>query len=221
MQRKIIFGDYDSFDTWGLTLTGYKLTDPEYKSNFVPVPGRDGDLDLSTAMTDGEPRFGNRTLTATFELSSGTRDTRLATFNQIVNALSGRRVAITLPDDSAHYLVGRVSVTVDYCDPYHGALTVTAICEPWRQAFAEKSETLTAASTVKAATLTNAGRRLLVPTLVVSGAEASVTITFGTSTWALAAGTYKLPDLLLRPGDNSLTYKGTGTIALTWREAVL
>lgn len=221
MQRKIIFGDYDSFETWGLTLTGYKLTDPEYKSNFVPVPGRDGDLDLSTALTDGEPRFGNRTLTATFELSSGTRDTRLTTFNQIANVLSGRRMNIVLPDDTTHYIDGRVGVAVDYCDPYHGALTVKATCEPWRQALAEKSETLTAASTVKTATLTNAGRRLLVPTLVVSGSAASVTVTFGSNTWTLAAGTYKLPDLLLRPGDNSLTYKGTGTIALTWREAIL
>ena len=62
--RKIIFGDYDTWVDWGLTLTGWQLSAPEYKSNFVSVPGRDGDLDLSTALTDGEPRYNNRELTA-------------------------------------------------------------------------------------------------------------------------------------------------------------
>lgn len=221
MARKIIFGSYDTYTNWGLTLTGYELSAPEYKDAFVSVPGRDGDLDLSTALTDGEPRYNNRELTATFEISSGTRDTRLALFSTIINALDGRRVNVTLPDDATHYITGRLRVAIEYNDLAHGALTITGICDPWRYASTEKTKTLTASSTEQTATLTNGGRRLLVPTIVVSGSSASVLLAFGSSTWTLSAGTYTLPDLLLQQGNNSLTYSGTGTVALTWREAVL
>ena len=72
VKRRIIFNDYDSVVDGRLTLTGWQLSDPVYKANFVSVPGRDGDLDLTTALTDGEPRYNNRTLTATFESSEGT-----------------------------------------------------------------------------------------------------------------------------------------------------
>lgn len=219
--RKIIFGSYDTWMDWGLTLTGWQLSAPEYKSNFVSVPGRDGDLDLSTALTDGEPRYNNRELTATFELSTGTREARLLTFNQIVNTLDGRRVDITLPDDDTHYITGRLQVAIDYNDPAHGALTITGICEPWRYAATAKTRTLTAGSTAQTAVLVNEGRRILAPTVVISGTDASVTLTFGTNTWTLTANTYRLPDLQLQPGNNSLTYSGTGTVAITWREAVL
>ena len=219
--RKIIFGSYDTWVDWGLTLTSLELSTPEYKSCFVSVPGRDGDLDLSTALSDGEPRYNNRELTATFELSTGTRESRLSIFSAILNALDGRRVNIILPDDAMHYIVGRVRVVIDYCGPAHGALTITGNCEPWRYATTDKSCTLTATRTGKNATLINEGRRILAPTIVVSGASASVELTSGERNWTLAAGTYILPDLQLRPGNNVITYRGTGTMVVSWREAIL
>lgn len=219
--RKIIFGAYDTWENWGLTLTGWELSAPEYKPYFVSVPGRDGDIDLSTALTDGQPRYNNRELTATFELSTGTREQRLAAFNTIVNALDGKRVNITLPDDATHYITGRLSVAVEYCDPAHGALTITGNCDPWRYAATPKTQTLTASSSQRTATLANNGRRVLVPAVVISGTGASVALAFGSNNWTLSAGTYSLPDLQLQPGNNSLTYSGTGKAVITWREAVL
>lgn len=220
MARKILFGDYDTA-AWGLTLTGWELSAPQYKASFVSVPGRDGDLDLSTALTDGEPRYSNRDLTAAFECSNGTHATRAALFGQIVNAIDGRRMQIILPDDDAHAVDGRLQVAVEYNDLAHGALTITANCGPWREAIQSKSVTLTAVSTEKTATLTNNGRRILTPTVVVSGTDVSVSLKFGESSWALSAGTYKLPGLLLRPGSNTVKYSGSGTVVLTWTEAVL
>lgn len=221
MARRFIFGTHNTDTEWGLTLTGWKLSAPEYKKAFVSVPGRDGDLDLSTALTDGEPRYNSRELSASFELSSGTRDTRQETLDTITNTLDGRRLNIELPDDSTHYLTGRLQVSVEYNDPAHAALKISAIVDPWRYATTEKSKSGTASSTQKTLTLTNAGRRLVVPTIVISGSGASVQLTFGTKTWTKAAGTYSLPDILLQVGDNALKYKGTGSVAVTWREAVL
>lgn len=220
--RQIDIGStYYTYDTWGLTLTSYSFSPPVYKKNFVSVPGRDGDLDLSTALTDGEPRYESRTFTATFEISTGTRATREELFREILNTIDGRDTFIRTPDDSKRVIFGRLSVEIKYNDNAHGALTITGICQPWRFSSPAKTQTLTASSTPQTATLTNAGRLLVTPTLVVSGTKASVTLTFGGSTWTLAAGTYVLPDLVLLPGDNTIEYSGSGKLKFTWRDGVL
>lgn len=216
--RKIVFGAYDTWQDWGLTLTSYELSAPEYKSNFVSVPCRDGDIDLSTVLTDGEPRYNNRELTATFEISSGTRDSRVELFSKIINALDGRSVNITLPDDTTHYITGRCSVSVGYNDLAHGEISVAAVCQPWRFANDESVRSTAISSTAATVTLTNNGRRVLTPTIIVSS---SATIVFGPNTVTLSAGTSKLPELQMPSGDTSVTASGSGSIKFLWREAVL
>lgn len=220
-KRKIIFGSYDTAADGLLTLTGWELSAPAYQSNMVEVPGRDGLLDLSTALTDGEPRYSSRTLTATFETSEGTRLERKERFDTMLNWLDGWRMDIVLPDDDTHYITGRVSVAVQYNDVAHGAVTVTAVCDPWRYFASEHIVTLTADTEAQTATLVNAGRKSLAPTLTISGDDASVLLAYGGYSWALGAGDYILPDLILQAGDNALTYSGTGTLMFTYREAVL
>lgn len=220
-KRKIIFGTYDTAVDGLWTLTGWSLSEPAYKSNFVAVPGRDGDLDLSTALTDGAPRYSNRTLTATFECSEGTRLEREDTINTMVNWLDGWRMDIILPDDDDHYITGRVRVKREYNDPSHAAVTVTAACDPWRYSDRETVVKLTATEAVQTAVLVNSGRKTVVPLLVIEGEGASIDLTFGTASWGLSAGTYQLPDLVLNQGSVSLTYKGTGDLTFTYREAVL
>lgn len=220
-KRKIIFGTYDTAADGLLTLTGWEFSPAVYQSNMVEVPGRDGLLDLSTALTDGEPRYGSRTLTATFETSEGTRLERKERFDTMVNWLDGWRMDIQLPDDDSHYITGRVSIAVEYNDPAHGAVTVTAVCDPWRYLKEEHVVTLTAGTEAQTATLVNAGRKSQAPLLTISGDDANVLLTYGEYSWALGAGEYILPDLILVQGSNALTYSGTGTVEIRYREAVL
>ena len=221
MARKIIFGSYDTILNGPWTLASWSLSAAEYRTQFVEVPGRDGDLDLSTALTDGAPRYGSRTLTVTLERSDGTRLDREAAINTMVNWLDGWRMDIRLPDDEAHYITGRVHVVKEYNDPAHAAVTVTAVCDPWRYANYETVLRLTAAEEEQTAMLTNNGRRTVVPVLQITGEGASVLLKFGTASWALGAGTYQLPDLVLPQGGASVTYSGTGDLSFSYREALL
>lgn len=218
--RGVLFGTYDTA-AQGWTLTGLALSEPQMKTNYVTVPGADGDLDLSTALTEGEPRYQSRTLTVTLERSDGTRMERKAAIDTMTNWLDGWRMNMVLPDDPDRYLVGRPAIKMEYNDNAHAAVTVTAVVEPWRYSAEEKVVTLTATAEEQTATLTNAGRRAVVPLLTITGEGASVLLAFGTASWALGAGTYALPDLRLVQGDATLTYSGTGTATLTYREAVL
>lgn len=218
VKRTIAFGGYNTAAN-GWTLTGWQLSPAEQKTNFVERTGGDGSWDLSTALTDGQPRYYDRTLTVTLEHSGGDRLNREAIIRQMVNLLDGIRTNIELPDDPFHYITGRLHVAREYNDPAHAAVTVTAVCSPWKYSNLETTVTLTAATSKKTAQLVNNGRLAVVPTLTVTGS--SVLVEFGNLSKALGAGTHQLPDLLLTSGTHTLTYSGTGTLAIKYREAVL
>lgn len=218
-KRKIVFGSYDTARDGLWTLAEWELTYPEYQSNFVTVPGRDGPLDLSTVLTDGEPRYGSRELTVRLESSEGTRLEREARINAMVNWLDGWSMDVELPDDPTHYVKGRIHVAKEYNDPAHAAVTVTAVCDPWRYAKIERVYTLTATEAQQTAVLANDGRRSVVPLVVIEGG--TVNLIYGGSSWVLSAGSYQLPDLLLKQGAAEIKYSGSGTVRVSYREAVL
>lgn len=218
-KRKIIFGTYDTAAEGLWTLTGWVLSDAEQKTEYMDLPGGNGRLDMSTVLTDGEPVYGDRTLTATFECSEGTRLEREDRISRMVNWLDGWRMNITLPDDPLHYITGRVHVKRLYNDPAHASVQVDAICSPWRYNVAETVVGLQATDTAQTTALVNSGRLALVPTLTIAGGE--VLLASGGASWALSAGVYALPDLYLRSGSTNITYSGTGSLLVTYREAVL
>ena len=217
-KRKLILGDYDTaLEGW--TLSALDFPEPEPQTNMVTVPGKDGPLDLSTTLTDGEPRFGSRPLAATLECSEGTREDRLVLVSDIINRLHGRREDIVLPDHPERYTTGRISVRKEYNDLAHAAVSIAAVCDPWLYNQTETRLLLTASAVEQLAALSNSGRRVVTPAVTVTGGP--VNLTCNGKSWELTAGTYHLPTLLLRPGNTALTYRGAGTISFTYREAVL
>lgn len=222
-KRTVIFGDYDTAAHGGWTLSGLSFPEPKMESNLVTVPGRaKGPLDLSTALTDGEPTYGARELTVTLETSEGTRPAREAIIADLVNRFHGRRVDIILPDRPLHYATGRLSVQTLYSDPAHASVRVTGICEPWLYAREDTLVLLQATAAEQTARLRNTGAATVVPLLEVTAADgATVRLVYGTYSWDLPAGTYALPDLTLTPGDHVITYSGEGTLKLTYREAFI
>ena len=219
-KRKIIIGTYDTALTGLWTLSKWEFSPAEQVTDFIDVPGRKkGPLDMSTALTDGDPVYGPRTLTAVLESSEGSRLERESRINVMVNWLDGWRANIELPDDEQHYITGRVSVKKLYNDLAHGSVEVTAVCEPWRYNKEETKVVLLGTTEPQRATLPNAGRLAVVPLLTVS--EGDVLLVAGSSSWALGPGTYALPDLLLLSGGKEIEYSGAGTLTFTYREGVL
>lgn len=219
MARKLILGTYDTILNGPWTLSALELTAAKQRTQFVEVPGRDGELDLSTALTDGAPRYGNRTLTATLERSDGTRMEREDAINTMVNWLDGWRMDVRLPDDDTHYLTGRVHVEKLYSDMAHAAVSVTVICDPWRYNNHETVLTMAAGADVLPVRLPNTGRKTVVPLIQITGG--TINLVAGSYSWALGAGTYQLPDLIVPQGGLDITYSGSGELRVSYREAVL
>lgn len=220
-KRGIILGDYNTAVgyTFGWTLTAWQLSAAKRKENLVDKPGGHGHWDLSTVLTDGEPVYEARTLTATLECSEGDRFSRETEISVMINELDGRTMNIVIPDRTGSYLTGVVHVERLYNDLAHASVALTVICDPWLYSMTDRSVSLTASSTEKTTALYNSGRLSVVPLLEISGG--TVSLTFGEESWALAAGSYKLPGFRLTSGENQLTYSGSGKIKITYREAVL
>ncbi len=219
-KRKIIIGTYDTALTGLWTLSLCELSPAEQVKDFIDVPGRKkGPLDMSTALTDGDPVYGPRPFRAVLESSEGSRLDRESRINVMINWLDGWRANIILPDDEQHFIVGRVHVKKLYNDLAHCSVEVTADCEPWRYNNEETKVVLVGTTEVQKATLPNAGRLAVVPLLTVT--DGDVLLAAGDSSWALGPGTYALPDLLLLSGGKEIEYSGTGTLTFTYREGVL
>ncbi len=222
-KRKLIIGAYDTSIKGPWTLSSWTLGRASAYENYIEIPGHSGPLDLSAALTDGEPYYGSREFEAVLENSENTRLFREELINALINRLDGWRLNIVLPDDPLHYITGRVRVEKLYNDLAHAAVRITATCDPWRYNAAETVVGLTATSTEQTASLINNGRCSVVPTITITGGDVTLKLTSGdkVQTWALSPGEYIIGDIYLKSGTLPLTYSGTGQIVLKYREAVL
>ena len=216
-----------NFDTAsnGWTLTGWALSDPEQKTQFVEKAGGDGSWDLSTALTDGIPLYKDRTLTATLEISEGTRDDRVRQLSKLVNLLDGFVWEIVLPDHPDFFLKGRVRVAVNQNSLSYAMITLTATCEPWlyREQETEITVELKGHEVVQTV-LWNDGRRVVSPYITATGRGALASYDLATMQRIdlnFTEGTFRWPQLVIPPGGQVVLAAGEGTLTFKFREAVL
>lgn len=221
-KRTIRFGEYDTAAHGLWTMSGLAFPEPPLMENFVDVPGRyKGPLDMSTALTDGIPTYGSRELSVTLESSEGDRAAREARISDMVNRLNGKVVHIVHPDHPRHYAVGRLKIQTLYSDLAHSAVQVTGTCEPWLYADDETVLLLQATNEAQTIRIRNSGVMPVQPLISVGGESVSFSLRYGEKNWVLSEGEYMLPDMLLTPGYHEITFSGTGTARITYREAVI
>lgn len=107
--RGVKFGSYHSYDEWKLMLRkAVEVTPPKPKTHYVEIPGMNGSLDLSTAMT-GTMRYEDREIRMVFVTLSD-RNEWPVTESDILEKIHGQEMQIVLDDDPDYYYTGRVSV---------------------------------------------------------------------------------------------------------------
>lgn len=209
----IKFGTKHSYDDFGLILSSKSLPFPSPKTSKVDIKGADGSIDLSTVLTDGNVKYENRKLTFVFT-AIGSWQTLTDTFAAYVH---GQRMDIILDADTEHYFTGRVDVSsVKEKNPAVAEITVTVDAEPWRYdvnlttvpSVVETTETLIITNT----------RRWVVPTITVS---APIQLTYEGVVYALQTGTSIIPAVILKEGNNALTFTGAANVSVAFRKAVL
>lgn len=215
--RGVQFGEFHTADDWDLILNSKSINPPTPKYMRVAVDGRDGDINLSRALT-GELSYSNRDVNFTFLMTDKTIEERETLLTEIINYIHGKELKIIEPDKLDYYLLGECSIQNVQNNKSYSSFSVSATCEPYYYANEEKIRSIALTSTPAEIILTNLGRRIIVPTIKVSN---SVNLEYDTTKVSLGPGTYKLTSLTLKPGSNVLKASGSGTVVFTYREAVL
>lgn len=106
--HSVYFDDMNSWDVWHMIPTARpSIVTPQMVENYVEVPGLNGSLDLSEALT-GYPLYQNRTGTITFMFMNGYGNW-VERKNSVLAKLHGKTMRITLDDDPNYYYEGRIT----------------------------------------------------------------------------------------------------------------
>lgn len=214
----VSFGSYHTWRDWGLYLMGpASVSLPVVRTNYVDVPGRDGYLDLSDALT-GETVYETRDFSVPL-MSLASPEDWPGLYSGILNAIHGQKVRIVLDEDPDYYYTGRVAVD---SPSYDGTwqFNINGVLRPYKL---KQTETVVTASlTTEETEITLVNDRMpVVPTITVEG---ETVLAWEGGSAALAAGTHCLPGLRLTQGTRVLqarTTGGAGTITITYREGSL
>lgn len=205
----ITFGTKHSHTDWGLILKKSDIPAPNPKRYTVDVPGRDGALDITNALTP-HVKYENRLISFSFFVQAGQWTDKLS---QIMSAVHGQTMDVKSDLDPNYMWHGCVLYNGFDSDESTGELVLTVDAEPYKLKRTETTKTKTGSGTLICAN----DRMPTSPTITVT---ADTTIEFGDLEITLSAGTH-LVDFTFLEGDNELTITGSGTTTVVYQEGRL
>lgn len=209
----VTFGTKHSWTDYGLRPVKFEHPLPAQRKEQQEVPGMNGVLDLSRALT-GYIIYENRELVYTFTLRAHSQEEFNEKIFPVRNELDGMELNITEDDDSQYYYTGTPAVEGDY-DPEEidQEVTVTVDAEPFKKKLQKTSvqETITESGTI---TCQNA-RMETIPTIT---ASADCSVEFEGTSYSVQQGERIIPDIILKPGSNVFSVTGSVTLKFEYQE---
>lgn len=218
MERFFILDKFNTWYNWNLVLLEKNVTPPVPKTNYVDIAGSSGTLDLSESLS-GEAVYNDRTVSASFWTNEGTIQDRTRRIHEISRILHGKKIKIIEPDDPDHYFLGRVVIkSITNILPY-ATFAIECTCDPWRYTVNEFHRRVDVNGVnVTNVVINNNGVKSLCPNITVTG---TVNITYNGAVTALRQGDFKISNIRLRQGVNTIGVSGNGSATFKYREATL
>lgn len=222
----IILNDKDLFKEYGLILNSYSEKLPIPKINKIEIPGLDGYLDITEALT-GRPVYGEREIIAKFTaLGRNIAEAKLSNF---LNEFHGKKVKLVLPDRYG-YLEGRCVMDGKERNPVCGVITASFVCQPffydnteagdpdwlWDPFSFEQGIIYPTSYAISGETTINvpSAPKSSTPTIK---STADMTLTFKGETYHIKTGENRMTGMALENGDNIMTVTGNGTLIFIYR----
>lgn len=212
-ENRLIVGGVDLSVRYQLILLdGYTLSPPEPKTYTVDVPGGDGVIDLTQALT-GDVAYSNRNQEFTFLVVDTENFEKVKT--EVSNFLHGKAFDYNMTMDPEYTYHGRFTVT-DYqhqSTANHGivgAIKVKVSAEPYKLK-GHKAYALNA--TGGAMFRLPSGRKPVHP--IIETAQ-PCHVRFGDVITEVPAGTYRLNDILFEEGFNNIYINSYRFYNITW-----
>lgn len=145
---------YNSVTDWDMRLLHCDEQKPAPKFERVDVPGANGSVDVSTALS-GDIPFNDREVELTFFKNCSDHDAAFALANTVASAIHGKQLQIQTPDsytDGNTWYIGDVEVTQVTFDDRGCQIDVHAVCDPFRHSAVDGTLQLTPAGAPTAMT---------------------------------------------------------------------
>lgn len=196
-----------------VVLEQFDIGMPEPKIVRVSIPGRDGDLDMSEALT-GYLNYGDREITVQIGIT-GDEKTCEKKKSNVLSFVAGKEGKLTFSHLEGYFL-GRCTVKSITREIAHYTLLLSFSCRPYRYAenLVVKSETLGD----KAISIDC--ENTMMPTSPTIEVSENATVSFNGKTYTYTKGEHR-PSFIFMNGDNKLSVKGKGVIKIIYRKGVI
>ena len=237
--HSITIGTKNTWDDWHLVPTSRPtFAMPPVKTSFVDIPGGDGSLDLTTALT-GRPVYGNRQGSFEF-LVMNDYGYWADRYSEIAGYLHGQNFRAILDDDPEYYYEGRFSVNQWKSDPHWSLITINYNVGPYKKSLLSIGERWLwdpfdfETGVIKVYknivvngendddgtyTTTYIGDSFEISPIITcskvnNDTPFRMTMTFKGQTFTLNPGTNVLDTITFDEGDNELTFVGKGRVSI-------
>jgi len=207
----IMFDDKSALEDFGLRLSKFTIEAPKPKRVTVSVPNRNGDLDLTYALSD-EIYYENRNIEIIFYIVDLNKRWD-ANYEAVLNYIHGQRRNVVFGESTWNW---DCFCEVTSVDTRHqvGVVTVNCVAHPYKKREKQVSKTIMDSGTI---TIEN-NRMQSVPEITSTSA---CSIAFEDKSVAIPAGTSIATDIVLKEGTNTLTVTGTTNITIKYTEGAL
>lgn len=232
-------GGMKTFENWHLVPKKRLYIDPpEVKMNMIDIPGGDGYLDATEA-PDGRVHYGMRTASWEFHVQREYRSFYHYLFSSIMNYCHGQNMRIILDDDPQYFYIGRISVNQFLSEEIDATIVLDVTAQPYKYEIALSTEEWLwdpfnfETDYVRGyGGLTVDGERTLeIPgskkpiaatfTVTLEDPEKPITLIYRGAAYRLDQGTYKMTNVVIFYGINTLVFQGHGTVSVEFRGASL
>ena len=190
---------------------------PQSQSNTITVPGRNSPIRFTEAL--GRVAYQPRSFDMTFSML-GDRVNFDTLVSAVVNRFAGQLCRVTLTEDTTMYAVGTLEAAPSY-DPLTGKGTLELSCTDGDSFLYHTEETTITVTGGGTVVLAN-DYMPVVPVITVA-AETTLRWTIDGESFqkTVSAGTWEIPELELRHGENTVSITSEGTTTFVYREGRL
>lgn len=222
----------DTFDDWRIVPESRPLVSPpEVKTEYVEIPGADGSLDYTEALSG--IKYNNREGSWTFyvlNVLSGLSGSFMSwneLYSLIMKTVHGKRKRVVLESDPEYYYTGRIFVDQWNSDKDYSKITLKYIMDPWKYPINTTANRDWLWNELfgnviyygpfdvvgeKSRNLINPTDEPIFPTFYCTS---QMGVTFNTSSYTLPSGTSTSPFKIL-PGDNFMVFTGNGRVTVDY-----
>ena len=190
---------------------------PQSQSNTITVPGRNSPIRFTEAL--GRVAYQPRSFDMTFSMLGDRADFDMLV-SLVVNQFAGKLCRVTLTEDPTLYAVGTLEAAPTY-DPLTGKGTLELSCTDGDAFLYYVEETVESISGSGTITLHN--DFMPVVPVITTTAEATLRWAIDGEAFAktISVGTWEIPELELRHGNNSVSVTSEGVTTFTYKEGRL